>query len=140
MQFVLLQSAFRLPATLPDGTGGVVQPGVHSWLGRFPIYGSSLVGGREVGTRPPVRPAAAIGRSNPRSLRCRSRRNHWRDQTADGARCTWRTKPGELSAGILLHLSFLVFCDGCCMVTDQVDTIGKRVQMPEQVAVALSDR
>lgn len=35
MQFVFLPSAFRLPATMPDDTGGVVQPGVHSWFGRF---------------------------------------------------------------------------------------------------------
>ena len=35
MQFVLLQSALHLPATLPNGAGSVVQPGVRSWLGRF---------------------------------------------------------------------------------------------------------
>ena len=31
MQFVLLPSAFHLPATMPDETSGVVQPEVHSW-------------------------------------------------------------------------------------------------------------
>ena len=35
MQFVLLQPAFRLSATLPDSAGGVAQPGVCSWLDRF---------------------------------------------------------------------------------------------------------
>ena len=74
------------------------------------------------------------------SLGCRIWRNHWRDQTVFGGRCTWSTKPTELSAGILLHLSFLVSCDCCYVVTNKVDVIGERVQMPKQEAVVLPDR
>lgn len=138
MFFIYMPSFFLWSWTEPSGPrsdqfGRSDQPD-GDYLVWSPACRSSRASGKEVGTRPPVLPAPATGKNAPWILGWCSRRSPRKQ--VDDEDGTWRKKPGKLSAGIMLHLSFHVFCGGCCGATTQVDAIGKRVQTPEQAAVA----